>query len=132
MIIWTITYDASQTAANNAFKFYWNANLVTSTTAVSSGTRTNNIIPYLSLGAARSNTTSSNTPARYDEFAFYNKVLSSAEVSTLWNSGGRAKAAQELLTSGLVSNISWDDGTTLLYSSGMTNGAIIGGTTANY
>ena len=130
--MWTVTYDASQSTASNAFKFYWNQNQCTVTTAVSSGTRTNNTIPYQVLGTALHNTTAANTPARYDEYAFYSKTLSSAEVTTLWNSGGRATAAQQLVTSNLQGNLSFDDGTPLIYGSGFTASSIIGGTTTNY
>ena len=128
----TVTYDASQSTGASAFKMYWNASELTSTAASNNGNRTDNTTPYLTVGAARHNTTSGNTPGRYDEFAVYNKVLSSSEVSTLYNSGLRAEAAQQLVTSNLVGNLSWDDGTPTCNTTDISNLGIVGGTTDLY
>ena len=69
-------------------------------------------MPNLGLGCQPHNLTAGLWNGKYDEWAFYDKVLSSSEVSTLYNSGNRAKAAQKLVTSNLRSNCSFDNGTT--------------------
>ena len=106
MCMITVTYDASQSTATNAFKIYWNASELTSQAASNDGTRTNNAMSKLTV-FGQSNVTNNCWNGRGDEWAFYNKVLSSSEVSTLYNSG-TVKAAQELLTSGLIENLSFD------------------------
>ena len=110
MCMLTLTYDASQASATNAFKIYWNASELTSQAVANSNARTNNALPNLAIGAQRHALTNSPWNGTQDEWAFYNKVLSSGEVSTLYNSGARAKAAQELVTSNLIENCSFDFG----------------------
>ena len=123
MCMITCTYDASQTSAANAFKIYWNASELTTQAVANSGTRTNTAMPNLIIGG-QNNSTNGSWNGLMDEWAFYNKVLSSSEVSTLYNSGNRAKAAQQLVTSNLQENCSFDWGNAnlaTLYSNRMTS-----------
>ena len=109
MCMITLTYDASQSTATNAFKIYWNASELTSQAGSNNNTRTNNAMSKLAIGG-QNNSTNGSWNGRQDEWAFYNKVLSSSEVSSLYASGARAKAAQQISTTNLVSNLSFDDG----------------------
>ena len=106
----TVTYDASQTTGANAFKIYWNTGELTSGVISNSGTRTNNALGKLTV-FGQSNSTNNGWNGRGDEWAFYNKVLTSGEVSTLYNSG-TIKAAQQLSTTNLIENLSFDTLTT--------------------
>ena len=108
----TITYDASQTNSSNAFKAYWNNSELTSQAASNSGTRTD-------LGGAtkgrigeqvHQTNSAGNATLDYDELKIYNKVLSSSEVTTLYNSGTIADSTQTV-SSGLITEWTFDDNT---------------------
>lgn len=84
----TVTYDASQTNASNAFKMYWNASELTNQAVANSNTRTNNTMASLSLCDANSGApTAGNANIDMDEWKYFEAVLSSASVSSLYNSG---------------------------------------------
>ena len=84
----TVTYDASQGTATNAFKMYWNAGELTSQAAANSGTRTNFTQATLGVCDAVYNTpTAGCANIDIDEWKYFETVLSSANVSTLYNSG---------------------------------------------
>ena len=91
----TLTYDASQTNASNAFKLYWNANELTSQAVANSGSRTSTRADYFRF-CENIHTTSSagNANVDIDEFKVFTDVLSSSEVSTLYNSGTIADSSQ--------------------------------------
>lgn len=108
----TITYDASQSTAASAFKLYWNATECTSTAVSNNGTRTD-------LGGAtkgrigeqvHQTDSAGNATLDYDELKIYNKVLSSSEVTTLYNSGTIADSTQTV-SSGLITEWTFDDNT---------------------
>ena len=121
MCMLTLTYDASQTNAANAFKLYWNASELTTQAVANSNTRTNNALPNLAIGAQVHALTNSPWNGLMDEWAFYNKVLSSTEVSNLYNST-RATAAQVISTTNLITNVSFDNGQNITqYNNNLTS-----------
>ena len=89
----TVTYDASATTGASAFKVYWNGNEMTTTATSSNGTRSNLGGSRLTLCAATHSTTGGNSNIDIDEWAFYNDILTSAEATTLYNSGTIADAS---------------------------------------
>lgn len=108
----TVTYDASQSTAASAFKLYWNATECTTTATSNNGTRTD-------LGGAtkgrigeqvHQTNSAGNATLDYDELKIYNKVLSSSEVTTLYNSGTIADSTQTV-SSGLITEWTFDDNT---------------------
>lgn len=91
----TLTYDASQTNSANAFKLYWNATELTSQAANTSGTRTSTRADYFRFCENIHTTASAgNANVDIDEFKVFTDVLSSSEVSTLYNSGTIADSSQ--------------------------------------
>jgi len=84
----TVTYDASQSTGASAFKMYWNAGELTSQAAANNGTRTNFTQATLGLCDSIHNTPSAGCAnIDIDEWKYFETVLSSANVSTLYNSG---------------------------------------------
>jgi len=84
----TVTYDASQTTGANAFKMYWNAGELTSQAASNNGSRTNFTQATLGVCDAIHNTPSAGCAnIDIDEWKYFETVLSSTNVSTLYNSG---------------------------------------------
>lgn len=84
----TVTYDASQATANNAFKLYWNASELTTQANATSGTRVG-FTPgsmYL-MDLADLAPGSNNAEFSIDEWKYFEGVLSSTNVSNLYNSG---------------------------------------------
>ena len=103
------TYDASQSTGASAFKLYWNGTELTSQAAANNGTRTNFNVTNLALGAGISNTTAAGTcNIGMDEWALYQDVLTSSEVSTLYNSGNIANP-NTLLSTNLHEVVSFAD-----------------------
>lgn len=85
----TVTYDASQTTPANAFKFYWNNNLVTTGSGAAAGTRTSKGVKYITLGNNNHNptTTAGGYVGYMDEVKIYTNALSSSQVNDIWNAG---------------------------------------------
>jgi len=85
----TVTYDASQSTPANAFKFYWNNNLVTTGSGAAAGSRTSRGVKYITLGNNNHNptTTAGGYHGLMDEVKIYTSVLTSAQVNTIWNAG---------------------------------------------
>lgn len=127
----TMTYDASQTNAANAFKFYWNGSECTSQSNANSGTRTAITSIRGRIGENLHLTDSAgNTTLDYDEFKIYNKVLSSSEVTTLYNSGTIADSSQTV-SSGLITEWTFDNNNANDSNSKYTN-SIVNGTITTY
>lgn len=127
----TVTYDASQSNATNAFKLYWNANECTTQAAANSGTRTAINATRGRIGENIHLTNSAgNATLDYDEIKIYNKVLSSSEVSTLYNSGAIADSSQTV-SSGLITEWTFDNNNAN-DSAGAYTCSIVGGNTATY
>lgn len=127
----TVTYDASQTSASNAFKLYWNASECTYQSNANNGTRTGIDATKGRIGENLQATNSAgNATLDYDEFKIYNKVLSSSEVSALYNSGTIADSSQTV-SSGLITEWTFDNNNANDSNSKYTN-SIVGGNIATY
>lgn len=127
----TMTYDASQTNAANAFKFYWNGSECTTQSNANSGTRTAITSIRGRIGENLHLTDSAgNATLDYDEFKIYNKVLSSSEVTTLYNSGTIADSSQTV-SSGLITEWTFDNNNANDSNSKYTN-TIVNGTITAY
>ena len=129
----TVTYDDSQSTGANAIKIYWNGTLINNSAVSLNGTRTNADMNTAVLCSAVSNTTATgNCRVDMDEWAYYNKVLSTSEISTLYNSG-TIKAANLLVSSGLQSSCRFDEnGKATTTGTAFTSVTISGGTTPSY
>ena len=124
----TVTYDASQSTGAGAFKFYWNASECTTTAASANGTRTAITSTKGRIGENLHLTDSAgNATLDYDEIKIYNKVLSSSEVTTLYNSGTIA-ASSQTVSSGLITEWTFDNNnandSNSKYTNTITNGTI--------
>ena len=127
----TMTYDASQTNAANAFKFYWNGSECTTQSNANSGTRTAITSIRGRIGENIHLTDSTgNCTLDFDEFKIYNKVLSASEVSTLYNSGTIADSSQTV-SSGLITEWTFDNNNANDSNSKYTN-TIVNGTITAY
>tara|TARA_R100000544_G_scaffold33161_1_gene19596 strand:+ start:435 stop:1412 length:978 start_codon:yes stop_codon:yes gene_type:complete len=127
------TYDASQASVVNGLKVYWNGSELTQTSNQTSQTvATRNSRGYnaatITLGGITSNSTATNAhKGGIDNVAVYNSLLSSGNVSTLYNSGTSISAPDAGVTSGLVGN--WDNETDALdtlgnWDTSYDNGAV--------
>lgn len=127
----TVTYDASQANATNAFKLYWNATECTTQSNANSGTRTAINATEGRIGENIHLTNSAgNATLDYDEIKIYNKVLSSSEVTTLYDSGTIADSSQTV-SSGLITEWTFDNNNANDSNSKYTN-SIVGGNIATY
>ena len=91
----TLTYDASQTNSANAFKLYWNGSELTSQAANTSGSRTSTRADYFRFCENIHTTASAgNANVDIDEFKVYTDILTSSEISTLYNSGTITDSSQ--------------------------------------
>lgn len=126
----TVTYDASQTNATNALKLYWNDSELTYQSNANNGTRTSINATKGRIGENLHLTNSAgNATLDYDELKIYNKVLSSSEVSTLYNSGVIADSSQTV-SSGLITEWRFDDNNANDSNSKYTNSIVNGVITA--
>ncbi|MEP0367418.1 MAG: hypothetical protein ABJN36_12400 [Cyclobacteriaceae bacterium] len=107
----TLTIDRTDTSTS-AYKLYWNSSEVISYTNY-----TNNVSQYadpLNVTIGDASYSQSNWPtgsiirADLDQIKWYNKVLSSSEVSTLWNAG-KVDTATAGVTSGLATELSFEN-----------------------
>lgn len=95
-----VTYDGSQSTATAAFKMYWNGSELTSQAVANNGTRSNFNFTEITWGNDYNSGTGDNSG--YDEMRIYDKVLSSSEVSTIYNSGSPEFSSSDGVTSGLI------------------------------
>ncbi len=95
-----ITYDGNQTTGRNAFKCYWNGTELTTEATSTSGTRTNFTLNRIVFGNDYNGGTGDNTA--YDEMRIYGKVLSSSEVTSIYNSGSPVNSGQDNVTTSLI------------------------------
>jgi len=127
----TMTYDASQSTGANAFKLYWNQNECTTQSSANSGTRTGITSIKGRIGENLQATNSAgNCTLDFDEIKIYNKVLSSSEVTTLYNSGTIADSSQTV-SSGLITEWTFDNNNANDSNSKYTN-TIVNGTITAY
>jgi hypothetical protein len=105
----TLTYDASQTSGANAFKLYWNGSLMSTTTGSTSNSRSTSAVNSMVIGNNGHNYTTSAGAfdGGVDEFKIFTSLLSAANVTSLYNSGSPANAANSFST-GLLTEITFD------------------------
>lgn len=126
----TLTYDASQTNAANAFKLYWNANELTSQAVANSGTRTSTRADFFKICENIHTTASAgNANVDIDEFKIYTDILSSSEISTLYNSGTITDSSQTHSSSLLTE---WTFDSDEQDSAGLYSSSIVGGSRTSY
>jgi len=84
----TVTYDASQSTPTAAFKIYWNASELTVQATATNQGRTSFTPGTLALmDLSDSQPSSNNAEFSIDEWKYFETVLNSTNVSTLYNSG---------------------------------------------
>ena len=84
----TVTYDASQSTPTAAFKIYWNASELTNQASAPNQGRTAFTPGTMTLmDLSDSQPTGNNAEFSIDEWKYFETVLSSTNVSTLYNSG---------------------------------------------
>lgn len=106
----TVTCDASQSNAANGIKIYWNTGLLGNSASTQSNRGSATNVNYLTIGnnAHNTTTTGGGFSGCFDEFKIYDKVLSAAEVSTIYNSGVPTDAASSV-SSGLVTELKFEN-----------------------
>lgn len=95
-----ITYDGSQSSATNAFKCYWNGSELTTQANNNNGSRSNFNYTEITWGNDYNNGTGDDSG--YDHMRLYGKVLSSSEVSAIYNSGTPENSFKDGVTSSLL------------------------------
>ena len=95
-----VTYDGSQSTATAAFKMYWNGSELTNQAVANNGTRSNFNFTEITWGNDYNSGTGDDSG--YDEMRIYDKVLSSSEISTIYNSGSPEFSSSDGVTSGLI------------------------------
>jgi hypothetical protein len=108
----TVTYDASQANSLNGLKLYWNATELTSSAANNSGTRSTSAVNDFTIGNNNHNstTTAGAMNCNIDEIKVFGSVLSASNVTSLYNGGVVANAANSYST-GLLTEYSFDSNT---------------------
>ena len=96
-----LTYDASQTASTSAFKIYWNGSELTSTAASDAGTRYNMTLDELTFCGNDHNTAGSRI-ADFMYMHMWDKLLTSSNVSSMYNSGTPISASDAGLSTDLI------------------------------
>ena len=105
---------------------------MTTQAAASSGTRTSNTTSYLALCAAQHNVTAGVANVHFDEWAFYNDLLTSTEVAALYNSG-TIVSPHTINTNNIQEVVQFTNVTTNLNTQyGNYSGTITGGTVEAY
>ena len=99
----TVTYDASSGASG--IKIFWNnEQLTTVANTTNTGTQPNWIPLRLGIGdyIAGDNPTANALGGAINEIKLYDRVLTSSEVSDIYNGGGASSASAAGVTSGLI------------------------------
>jgi len=97
----TVTYDASQTNAGNAFKLYWNGSELTTQAVANSNSRSNMTLDELTFCGNDHNTGGSRI-ADYMYMHMWDKLLTSSNVSSMYNSGTPISASDASLSTDLI------------------------------
>ena len=95
-----VTYDGSQSTATAAFKCYWNGSELTTEAHKNNGTRSNFNFTEITWGNDYNNGTGD--ASGYDEMRVYSAVLSSSQISTIYNSGSPEFSSSDGVTSSLI------------------------------
>ena len=109
----TVVYDASQANSANGLKLYWNATEVATSAVANSGTRSSSAVNDFTIGNNNHNatTTGGGMNANVDELKIFTSALSASNVTSLYNSGVVANAANSYST-GLLTEFTFDSDTT--------------------
>ena len=127
----TVTYDASQTTAEAAFKLYWNGSECTSTAASSNGSRGSIAATNYKIGENIHSTNSGgNAFMDFDEIKVYNRIISSSAITSIYNSGVIADSSQTSSTN-LVTEWTFE-GSNANDSNSRYTSSITGGTIQNH
>lgn len=111
-VLLTVTYDASQSDATNGLKLYWNTSQITAEAATADGARSTSAVNYICIGNNAHNytTTAGAFDGAVDEVKIYTDVLTSGEISTIYNSGDPAEA-DETHNAQLLTEFTFDSNT---------------------
>ena len=94
------TFDPTQTSAANGLKLYWNGTAFSTTITQANGTRADFAKTHMYINVAFNGNSDRN--AEYDNIAFwFNRLLTSSQISTLYNSGAPITASDAGLSTGL-------------------------------
>jgi hypothetical protein len=95
-----VTYDASQTTGASAFKCYWNATELTKTATSNNGSRS--AFNFTEITWGNDYNSGTGDASGYDEMRIYSKVLSSSEITSIYNSGSPEFSSSDGVTSSLI------------------------------
>ena len=127
----TVTYDASQSTAESAFKLYWNGSECTSTAASSNGSRGSIAATNYKIGENIHSTDSGgNAFMDFDEIKVYDRIISSSAITSIYNSGVIADSSQTSSTN-LVTEWTFE-GSNANDSNSRYTSSITGGTIQNH
>lgn len=127
----TVTYDASQSNAEAAFKLYWNGSECTSTAASSNGSRGSIAATNYKIGENIHSTNSGgNAFMDFDEIKVYDRIISSEAITNIYNSGVIADSSQTSSTN-LVTEWTFEESNAADSNSRYTS-SITGGTIQNH
>ncbi len=127
----TVTYDASQTSAEAAFKLYWNGSECTSTAASSNGSRGSIAATNYKIGENIHSTNSGgNAFMDFDEIKVYDRIISGSAITSIYNSGVIADSSQTSSTN-LVTEWTFE-GSNANDSNSRYTSSITGGTIQNH
>lgn len=101
----TFTYDASNRTAASGLKIYWNGSELTTTNSSSNVSSPSHwTAGAFAIGDLISSATNNSNVFKgdIDQVAFYGKVLSSSEITTLYNSGTPVTGVDASLTTSLL------------------------------
>lgn len=124
----TVTYDASQSAGDTAFKLYWNGSECTSTAASANGSRGSIAATKYKIGENIHATNSGgNAFMDFDEIKVYDRIISGSAITSIYNSGVIADSSQTSSTN-LVTEWTFEGSNAAdsnsRYSSSITSGTI--------
>ena len=127
----TITYDASQSAGEAAFKLYWNGSECTSTAASSSGSRGSIAATNYKIGEnVHATNSGGNAFMDFDEIKVYDRIISGEAITNVYNSGVIADSSQTSSTN-LVTEWTFE-GSNANDSNSRYTSSITGGTIQNH
>lgn len=123
----TVTYDASQSSAESAFKLYWNGSECTSSASSSNGSRGSIAATKYKIGENIHSTNSGgNAFMDFDEIKVYDRIISGSAITSIYNSGVVADSSQTSSTN-LVTEWTFENSDASDSNSRYT-GTITGGT----
>ena len=95
-----LTYDASQSTGAAAFKCYWNGTELTTTATSNNGSRS--AFNFTEITWGNDYNSGTGDASGYDEMRIYSKVLSSSEITSIYNSGTPEFSSSDGVTSSLI------------------------------